>query len=719
MASESKEDEYSKSIRSSSRSQVDPDDITYDTLVTDFMFEVAEKKPSLVQEFAKIFTPKATLEEMFKFLWSLDEAKETLKPNLTFSVKTIKAAHAYWTHGNACMKNGDRDHALKFYNKSLREAPHPVIVMDGKQWGQEECDIVYSKSTISSATEEKDPYEEEGWGAYSALAHAYEARARVLFSLEQYQKCREDIDRVLAWGCSAPVEEKMIKLREECERLGPLDIVQAEPCSKNQSVSFLYQSPEPPTLTDPNPSYPSFSSAVNFVTDDEHGRHMVASRDIAAGEVVSVDKAYSAVLYPKYFGEYCTICLKRTSAPVPCPNCTTVIFCSEKCRLNGLAGCHKVECSILHTLARLNMSNNAVLAIRLFSDMGYINLKSMVPPLQEKANSTERQELDDAGVYNSGNYRTVYSLVTNKDKRGVNDLLKRTMESFVLLKLLLLTDEYFVDNFGNKLYVDDDEVLFTGTMLMHHMMVLWCNADTIGEIQHERKDSTASPVVAYGTGLFPSSSLLNHACYSTCASVSYGYVQVMRACRRISAGTEMTRQYADLFQKKLHERMAILKARYHFVCHCQACLGNWPFTLPFNYEYELKCVVCGKAVLKESKKCQNCNIVYNHQGPLLDRPEVTIYDYPVMRAKMDDALEKYMMAVPRFMEGSDTPEDYTAIKELLDLYDTFVVLPTHGHIVVQSLLHAASLRKGTSAYVKGNCWNERLLSWKTAGLALQ
>ena len=238
-------------------------------------------------------------------------------------------------------------------------------------------------------------------------------------------------------------------------------------------------------------------------------------------------------------------------------------------------------------------------------------------------------------------------------------------------------------------------------------------------LQHERLESTLSPVVAYGTGLFPSTSLLNHACYSTCASVSYGYVQVMRACRRIPAGTEITRQYADLFQKKLHERMAILKARYHFVCHCEACLGNWPFTLPTDYEYELKCVVCGKPVPKENKKCQNCNIVYNHQGPLVDRPDVTIYDYSVIRAKIDNALEKYTKAESRFTEGSDTTEDYMVIKELLDLYDSFVVLPTHCHITVQSLLHAVRLRKGTSAFVKGSCWNERFLSWKTSGLDIQ
>ena len=284
MASGSKEDETLRptTSRSSSRSQVDPDNVTHDTLVTDFMFEVAENNPSLVQEFSKIFTPNATLEDMFKFLWNLDEAKNTLIPNMTFSMKTTKTAHTYWSHGNAFMKNRDRDHALKYYNMSLREAPHPIIVMNGKHWGQEESDIVHIISGTSSTTGAEDPYEEDGWGGYTALSHAYEARAHVLFSLEQYQKCKEDINRVLALGCPSPVVEKLTAMRGECERLGPLDVVQTERWGKDHSVSFMYRSPEPPNL-DTNPSYPSFSSAVSFAYDDVHGRHMVANRDISSG----------------------------------------------------------------------------------------------------------------------------------------------------------------------------------------------------------------------------------------------------------------------------------------------------------------------------------------------------------------------------------------------------------------------------------------------------
>lgn len=131
------------------------------------------------------------------------------------------------------------------------------------------------------------------------------------------------------------------------------------------------------------------------------------------------------------------------------------------------------------------MTNNATLAIRIFAEIGYNNMKLMVPPLQVEANRTSAKErgLDCDGMYDSANYRSVYNLVTNREKRDTNDLLKRTMEAFVLLKLLISSEQYFVDKSGKKIDVTENDLIFTGSMLMHHMMILWCNADTIGEMQ--------------------------------------------------------------------------------------------------------------------------------------------------------------------------------------------------------------------------------------------
>lgn len=216
--------------------------------------------------------------------------------------------------------------------------------------------------------------------------------------------------------------------------------------------------------------------------------------------------------------------------------------------------------------------------------------------------------------------------------------------------------------------------------------------------------------MAYGTGLFPSTSLLNHACYSTCASVSYGRVQVMRACRRIPAGTQITRQYANLYQRTLEDRATILQARYHFICYCKACLGNWPRSLPKKFSDELRCVVCTKAVPEETKKCTECKITYDRAGPVEGRPGVTTYDYSEVKTRLDNALREYMLCIPRFMDGTDTADDVKAIEELLHLYDTYVVLPTHGHITTQSLLHSVHLKQGNCTFIRGDNWQDCMVS---------
>lgn len=259
--------------------------MTYDMLVTDFMMEVAARRPSLMQELPDVFARTASLEDMFKFIWNLEEAVNTLTPTLNFSKKITKASYKYWIEGNLFMKSHDRDRALRFYNKSLMEAPHPVVIVERKQWGQEQDDIVHSTSP-SSSPEKKDPFKEDGWGDYRAVAHAYEGRARVLFSLQQYQKCKEDIDRVLNLGCPLSMAEKLKDLRAECEKLGPNDVKQTERWGKDHSIAFLFKTPEPPTVMERNISYPAFSSAVNLAYDDMLGRHMVATRDIETGEVL-------------------------------------------------------------------------------------------------------------------------------------------------------------------------------------------------------------------------------------------------------------------------------------------------------------------------------------------------------------------------------------------------------------------------------------------------
>lgn len=120
--------------------------------------------------------------------------------------------------------------------------------------------------------------------------------------------------------------------------------------------------------------------------------------------------------------------------------------------------------------------------------------------------------------------------------------------------------------------------------------------------------------------------------------------------------------------------------------------------------------MCKKAVPEDTKTCTECNVIYNRSGPVQGWLGLASYDYSEVKAKLNNALREYMLRIPRFMDGTDTDEDVKAIEELLHLYDTYVVLPTHGHITTQSLLHSVRLREGNSTFIKGDNWQECTIS---------
>lgn len=73
-------------------------------------------------------------------------------------------------------------------------------------------------------------------------------------------------------------------------------------------------------------------------------------------------------------------------------------------------------------------------------------------------------------------------------------------------------------------------------------------------------------------GCFPLGSLLNHSCDPNCLILYSGKMQVVRACRDVSVGQELTQSYLDPLLPK-SERQKRLQAKYRFDCICNRCLG--------------------------------------------------------------------------------------------------------------------------------------------------
>ncbi|CAH8637860.1 unnamed protein product [Dicrocoelium dendriticum] len=83
--------------------------------------------------------------------------------------------------------------------------------------------------------------------------------------------------------------------------------------------------------TIPLPDSNSGGHAFHVKRDGSLGLHLVASRDIAPGELIAAEKPYVRVLNPGKELRHCYRCCKRSLNLTPCRGCSEVGFCSTRC----------------------------------------------------------------------------------------------------------------------------------------------------------------------------------------------------------------------------------------------------------------------------------------------------------------------------------------------------------------------------------------------------
>ncbi|KAK8388966.1 hypothetical protein O3P69_020730 [Scylla paramamosain] len=697
---------------------------TYDGMVTNFIMTLTHRRPEKLKEIQAIMKPESSTLDMFSFIWGLREAHFKLSPDYFTSKKSDDSSFIYWRLGNTHLSRKDKDLALKYFNLAIQLAPHPPMVIDDKVISSQ----VAKGKDDSQEKLEGNPgcHSSEGWGEYVSLAYAYEARSYLLFDMDEYSKCKRDIELVLELGCPPMIAAKLNHMKVLCEeRIESPREEAASPTSSASShsrrsesggstdsspqrkpvvespVSFKYKCSDPPVLGDRSSAIPAFCSSVRVAFSKDMGRSLVAKRNISHGELVAVEEGYCTAVRLEHLRTYCVVCLKRTLAPLPCPSCSMVVFCSDHCRIQGLANVHWQECPILPTMAELNMGINPLLALNLFMKNTLTKLREVAPQViaETRHQPPELRGFSYEGVYDHTHYRTVYNLVTNKAKRGYKDLLSKAMEAFVIVKVLQAGGRYFRDSEGEKFYPSEEDLMFTGALLMHHMMNFGCNSGGIFEVEIIGKEVDKNPIRLYGAGIFPAVSLMNHSCYANCVVLSYGRYRVVKASRAIRAGSQLTCQYVDVLKGNLMERRARLLPQYFFVCHCEACEGNWPEGLQYTTAFNLRCVRCHVLVNANTKKCSQCNLYYHKRTTVSGEPHLTTYEYNLVRKKVEQALKDYKRAEHRLIRrGEESEADMKIVSNLIELYDDFVELPSYIHVAAQSTYNSMNYKLACSAY---------------------
>ena len=528
-----------------------------------------------------------------------------------------------------------------------------ICVLEEAQKHREKGNAYFRKKSYLSATEcygdciRFAPRMTQGDSGVNIETLGYGNRSASLFHLRRYQLCLDDIARAL--DCCYPEElcYKLYDRRGKCFTAIGLraDATEAFDAAKHwlgranlegKSAASWVASLEksllacddivsnglpgsdaskttPPRLTgERHPTYVDASQSIDVTYSNDTGRHLLAAQPIRTGDVLIVEKPYASVLFSDYYGSHCYRCMARVVAPVPCAQCSTVVFCGSDCRDAAWDEYHRFECRY-HALLHLSWCGHiGHLALRLVHVMGPARLAAFLAERDgQTPPPTLKAGLGEDGRY-TNNYLSLSCLTTNHEKRAPQGLFDFAVIAVFLAKILrgsgALEDCGMSD--------DGDAMAAVQGALLHHLQIIQCNAFCVTELQLASDFENPRPA-EIGNGIYATSALLNHSCDAGVDTAFYGDTVVFRAVRPARVGDAVDVSYGPTFSNaKQRENKISLRFQYSFDCRCEACRGKWPVWADISSNVPtFICTECRSTLrmsdLKEGsyvtcRKCKQC-----------------------------------------------------------------------------------------------------------------
>ncbi|XP_040279493.1 SET and MYND domain-containing protein 4 [Bufo bufo] len=416
------------------------------------------------------------------------------------------------------------------------------------------------------------------------IAVCFANRSAALFHLGHYSACLEDINHAQEHGYPERLQSKILLRQANClQKLKQCDI------SNTKSQRSVNHKPQE---LKGNPKLTNASSALKIKFSSSKGRHLVASEDIAQGELLVCEEAYVSVIIPDRetvtkknpwdisvtnCDLYCHHCLQRMLAPLPCQLCSFARYCTVQCRDQAWEYYHCVECTVGGLLLVLGVFCHTALRTVLLT--GYKQLSEVF--LHQTSRKFQACAADEEpNRTHSSDYRSVFSLLSHSENhRGEHKFLCALTSSALCKKLDigLLRSMGASPRTEESVSLDAHEMQILGSAILLHMLQLHCNAQAVTVIHEEYEEPATSLVESctssrLATALFPVLSLLNHSCDPNTSVSFQGRCAMVRASRAVRKGEEVLHCYGPhKLRANVEKRQKLLKDQYFFACQCEAC----------------------------------------------------------------------------------------------------------------------------------------------------
>lgn len=497
---------------------------------------------------------------------------------------------------------------------------------------------------------------------------------------------------------------------------------------------------------------PSLSKLLKISEEENKGRFTVANAPIKTGDILLVDSPYAACLLGEFYGSHCLHCFKRledceNGAPIWCPKCSGVAFCSIQCRDIAVSTYHNYECPFLDLFTGSGMSILSHIALRMVTQAGLetslsihskhisndvktiegavlndiegIAKKSKIKSRRDRLNRSKKgvknsmeanfKEEDDTNKTDDKitfeeklelKATQIYSLCTHSDQRKSDDYLKRIVMAMFLTKCLSK------GGFFKKCDKDGEEnaQLSITELIVHNLQLLQFNAHEIYETVRGDHMFAGSKPVYVGVGVYHVGALFNHECYPAVARYFEGRNIILRATRPLAPGEIVSENYGPHFMTRgLKERQRALACRYWFKCECPACKEDWPTLKTMNGDTPplIRCpnIACSgkfRANLQNlPSRCSKCSTA-------IDRALVKIN-----MENVNNCVKKYQEGA-KLMDEEKSLDAIIAMSESIDMFYEIARPPHRETHLAQEALRSCYASNGNIHVIRQEVQSEAI-----------
>lgn len=646
----------------------------------------------LTNDVAAHFGPTATLDSMFKYLWSHPEAQQELVPptgNQRISRKGASEAEKFRNEGNRLYREKKLEQALLAYNYSILAAPHPGL--DGQAQGSQHEGLSLAFANRSAVLYEMSQYKSAMADAERAITFGYppskrhrlhERRAKCLQAMGKMEEANAVLEEILSGIATMSLDEKeatalknnISKLKSKCNNKQSVT-----PASLRYQHVFYTGPTHPPPVSHPRPDVPCLSDAISIQYTPIRGRHLVAMRDIQPGEVLVQEDALAATTkLDATLRSYCSTCLRRCPSPLPCPTCSLVVFCSEECQNNGVKGYHRAECAALPALVSLQLDPAAALAFRVLSSTNLPALRTKVAALMKEGNSPKPM------LNVERDYRTLYHLEGHATARSESQLQETAAIACVLTRILFENcPSFLMDDAGDSSTVTEDDIVLVGGQLMRLILGLECNIHLTKEAEVSNSGMNKGRGQEVGWSVYSALSFVNHSCVPNTLSSFHGKVKFLYSINIIPRGAEITDSYGERYVSHTRtQRRSALQQHYYFCCGCAACQADWPLFKDIPEKPSLRCPSCFQAL--SGFICNLCDLTCNSQ--VTTKAGIRLYDASAVQLQLNKAWHNFLKAAIQIQKGQVSPELVETVVNLIEILDRYTVYPNQTYVNTQEVL---------------------------------